>query len=593
MEDMVKIASAAENYALDFGEVPRAATPEELKKALDGFYIKALPRDNWGRDFIYKPDKEDAGRYWLASAGSDGVFKGFGQSGRWSALDGQDVILTNKPPSWLYAPGMEDWTLPAFGSVGAGSEGAPEPAPEFFTRLNPGATPGIVRRPAPFSWGDGGGARGTLESLPAAKAGSRDPYEIDLRGYDLGELDIQGRLSDLLRASFDRHTVWPSRLPDGFDPARFMEIGRNPGLGVRALHQRGITGKGIGIAVVDMGFLVDHVEYKDRVRHYEEIHSDGETAQMHGVACASIAAGKTVGVAPGADLYYVSHFAGSGGVSAPNGGRDVGWIGKCIDRILDVNAGLASDRKIRVVSVSNAWQPKDAGFADAADAFERARRAGVFVVCADMARTYGFLLYGLGRDPLADPDRFDSYGPAWFGGGVPHESPGGREALLVPMDSRTTAGPTGADEYVFYRLGGLSWSVPWAAGLYALACQVKPDITPELFWKTALETGDVLPLPPKWPNPTPAEVEARVGRILDERMAAFKARAGAKDFEVAMAEVFNQATGQKKERMSESEFRAWGEGLVRAEALRDSRARELKKIVNPGRLIEALAAGKG
>jgi hypothetical protein len=30
---------------------------------------------------------------------------------------------------------------------------------------------------------------------------------------------------------------------------------------------------------------------------------------------------------------------------------------------------------------------------------------------------------------------------------------------------------------------------PYITGLYAMACQVKPGITPELFWKTALETG--------------------------------------------------------------------------------------------------------
>lgn len=27
--------------------------------------------------------------------------------------------------------------------------------------------------------------------------------------------------------------------------------------------------------------------------------------------------------------------------------------------------------------------------------------------------------------------------------------------------------------------------MPWIAGLYALACQVKPDVTPKVFWQTA------------------------------------------------------------------------------------------------------------
>ncbi len=50
--------------------------------------------------------------------------------------------------------------------------------------------------------------------------------------------------------------------------------------------------------------------------------------------------------------------------------------------------------------------------------------------------------------------------------------------------------PTGEEDYVFYRSGGLSWAIPYVAGLYALACQVDPEITPWTFWRTALATGD-------------------------------------------------------------------------------------------------------
>jgi hypothetical protein len=60
------------------------------------------------------------------------------------------------------------------------------------------------------------------------------------------------------------------------------------------------------------------------------------------------------------------------------------------------------------------------------------------------------------------------------------------------MDSRTTASPTGIDNFVFYREGGWSWSIPYIAGLYALAAQANPEITPEEFWFTALKTGKVV-----------------------------------------------------------------------------------------------------
>ena len=118
-----------------------------------------------------------------------------------------------------------------------------------------------------------------------------------------------------------------------------------------------------------------------------------------------------------------------------------------------------------------------------------AKAAGIFVVSSSLEETFGFKFQGLGRDPVADPDTFESYGPgSWWadsfyaGKTVP-------DRLLVPMDARTTASPGGIDEYVFYRQGDWIWSIPYIAGMYALACQVNPAITPDRFWELAMQTG--------------------------------------------------------------------------------------------------------
>ena len=115
---------------------------------------------------------------------------------------------------------------------------------------------------------------------------------------------------------------------------------------------------------------------------------------------------------------------------------------------------------------------------------------------------------GSTRAPLNDPDKFDSFGPGlWWSFLLKdknlfkshQDDIVGR--LMVPMDSRTTASPCASKEYVFYRDGAWSWSIPWIAGLYALAVQVKPDITPDEFWNQARETGQ------------PFYVEAGIERI--------------------------------------------------------------------------------
>ena len=135
------------------------------------------------------------------------------------------------------------------------------------------------------------------------------------------------------------------------------------------------------------------------------------------------------------------------------------------------------------------WVPDQAGYDDITAAVNEAKSEGVFVVCSSLSEIYGYHFHGMGRGPLADPNTFESYVPGYwwaadFYGGRPL-----KQTLLIPMDSRTTASPTGTEDYVFYRQGGWSWSIPYVAGTYALAAQVKPDITPEEFWATALETG--------------------------------------------------------------------------------------------------------
>ena len=81
-------------------------------------------------------------------------------------------------------------------------------------------------------------------------ADSNDMWQMDYRTQDLSQLDLRNSLGDLLNALFDDRTVWPaaSRMPVGFDWRQIMELGKNPGLGIRKLHKQVIAGKNVGIA---------------------------------------------------------------------------------------------------------------------------------------------------------------------------------------------------------------------------------------------------------------------------------------------------------------------------------------------------------
>ncbi|MBE3125144.1 MAG: S8 family serine peptidase [Acidobacteria bacterium] len=367
----------------------------------------------------------------------------------------------------------------------------------------PSGKPYFVRVPPPADW-----SRLSKPLRSFDKARKWGPL-YDLRHADLSRLDLTNRASDLLNSFFDTETKWPAALPPGFEPAKILDSSRNPGLGLRALHARGITGKGVAAAVIDTPILLDHDEYVDRLRFYDEVNAWGE-ANFHGTLVTSILAGHTCGVAPEAEIYYVgSHpydISPADNSMAPNSTH----FARAIDMFLEINVRLPREKRIRVISISGGWGRTDPGFRAMNKAVRKAAEAGVFVVSGNLfdASEPGFWFWGLDRASTDSPDDPAAYRVIswkdWISQVGVEEFPKfyekrlqrskSQEFLLVPVGSKTVAHPHGRSQYGFYRMGGWSSLCPYIAGLYALACQVKPDITPEIFWKAALATGDPMPI---------------------------------------------------------------------------------------------------
>ena len=328
--------------------------------------------------------------------------------------------------------------------------------------------------------------RGALQELPATD----ENMGLDLRGSDASALNLLQEDGLLEQVTFDSSTVWPQKLPEGFSPEGIMENGKNPGLGIRALHEKGITGEGVSIAIVDQALNPEHIEYADNLINYELLHCSDQAAQMHGSAVTSIAVGKTCGVAPGASVYYIASTFGTHRIGKMK--MDLNYMADSIDRILEINTFLPQERKIRVISISRGFS-SEKGADEVCSAIERAKEEGVFVITTSTETNYGFILMGLGKEQMTDPDDVSVYGPGHFwsrnfyDGGVANPD----HVLLVPMDARTYASWYDTDGYEFASSGGLSWSVPWLAGLYALCLQVNETLTPEEFVRAALETGTV------------------------------------------------------------------------------------------------------
>ena len=241
------------------------------------------------------------------------------------------------------------------------------------------------------------------------------------------------------------------------ETAALLEAGRDPGLGVRSLQARGITGQGVKIAIIDQSLLTDHPEISGAI---------------------------AVGVAPGVQVYYM----------ATPGAADSRPHADALRHILEINETLPEGEKIRAVSVSAAPGDRDL-FENAdlwRDALAEAEAAGLLVLTAQGAAA------GSARLTLStstfDLTRRDS--PAACKTGLPNDS-----GMLAARKSPFCLGlpcayRTVAEEYVpgqcgyrYDAVGGLSWGIPYCVGVMALGWQVAPALTNEEMLQTLLDTA--------------------------------------------------------------------------------------------------------
>lgn len=307
---------------------------------------------------------------------------------------------------------------------------------------------------------------------------------LDLRNVDCSNMDLSTYNPRLI--TFDSKTIFPKnsdKLPQGFNPSAILEERKNPGVNVRNLHAKGITGKGISVAIIDQT-LGSHREYADSLVFYKEFDEFlFSNASMHGSAVTSILVGKTCGIAPEAKVYYYS--AQNFKICETSQIKKIFShnYAAALNDILNLNETLPADKKIQAVSVSWGEMSDVDGKEEWIKAFNRAKETGVAVICTSLEKDYGLRICSLGLSIEGNPDNpFDYVAGPW-------KQNSSADVLAFPVGNKTFAAPQGDDVYMHASQGTWSWVSPYYTGLFALAKQVNKDITLEAFHQKALQTG--------------------------------------------------------------------------------------------------------
>lgn len=349
----------------------------------------------------------------------------------------------------------------------------------------------------------------------------------DFRGKDLLKEDFSNVDINILKTiDFDTETIWPEKesLPKDFDPEKLLEEGKNPGLGIEELHEQGITGKGVVVAIIDQKLDTSHQEYKDSIIDYIEY--DGVEKQeisMHGPAVASLLVGKYCGVAPGAKLIYKA---------VPADRKNLLLEAQALNDIIEKNKTVLRNEKVKIVSCSFAYNlnNNEEYLDEWIKSLKKAKESGVFVIDVGHnepgANPSGADISFIGTGTSENKNDFENYLPWLYKNKEneeikkvfanenieeilnkiresrkdlanildeeliniikkqldykKNESNKNLKKISIPSDYRTMASSWNKEgQYMYNGRGGISWSVPYVAGLFALILQVDPNIKKE------------------------------------------------------------------------------------------------------------------
>lgn len=300
---------------------------------------------------------------------------------------------------------------------------------------------------------------------------------LDLSDKDLSNVSLEV----LSKVAFSSTTIWPSqsKLPKSFNPQGILKHTTTTNEGVKNLHNQGIDGEGIAIAVIDNRFQGEnHIEFENanlikctlnnaEIGDYH-FHMEDVLAKL---------CGKNLGIAPKSKVLYYE-------VSDEEDcSLDV------LNALKDIKTRILNGEQIRIINYSYSLSDDDNQFKfqqECMKLVEELKQLNCELI--DSTR-FGEQFFCCGTTFLNIEDEIDYYTPASFAKGKPYESKV-KDKINILCSGRTIPEFCTTDGYKYEAIDCFSWTIPQCVGYYTLCLQINPDLTFDQFTEVCQMSGE-------------------------------------------------------------------------------------------------------
>ncbi len=299
-----------------------------------------------------------------------------------------------------------------------------------------------------------------------------------LTSVDVSDVDFSNlSLEDMTHLAFSSTTKFGNKLPQGYNPEQILKQSISVGKNISKIHNQGINGEGIIVAVIDSGFQAEnHIEFKG-INLIRATNSTQEFEYHHhieNVLCKLC--GKNLGVAPKSKVIYYE----------TSMDEDLSY--ESMLALQDIINRINNGEEIRAVSCSfSILNDTDKHYKECLSLIKELKQLNCEVV--DSVR-FGENYFCCGTDFLNITDDSDKYKVCSFAKGKSWENECKQNVNIV-CSGRAVLEFCNDNGYKYEVVDCFSWTIPQLVGIYCLALQIDKSLDFDTFTQIVVKTSKV------------------------------------------------------------------------------------------------------